>query len=348
MALKIMGEMLHVQPLEEMGLHQVDHQDRYSLLSYLKSCGKQKDLHKTINIHSQILQKKLFLKDVYVNTALISAYSKCGALAEAQQVFNQLPIQNVVSWTALISGYAHHGLGNEAIDRFRQMRDEGIPPNSVTFISILKACSSIGLVCGCREIHASINRIGLQNDIVIGNALVDTYAKCGLLEEAQVTFNTLVVQDIISWTTLITGYAQLGKIENAIWTFKKMLTKGMKPNAITFSSILNCCCHGGLVDEGEVCFRAMCSHWQLVPTIEHYTSMVDLFGRADHVDKGVSVIMTMPFHPSIVMWHTVLGTCQRSGAAEVAKYAFGHSMELDEYDSASYIYMSNTYANSVE
>ncbi|MCO5547003.1 hypothetical protein L7F22_000443 [Adiantum nelumboides] len=45
-------------------------------------------------------------------TTLLDMYAKCGFIAKAQQVFDDLPICNVVSWTALIGGYVEHGEGD--------------------------------------------------------------------------------------------------------------------------------------------------------------------------------------------------------------------------------------------
>jgi hypothetical protein len=100
-------------------------------------------------------------------------------------------------------------------------------------------------------------------------------------------------------------------------------------------------CHGGLVDEAEIWFLAIRNHYRLVPCVEHFASLVDLFGRADLVQLAVLTIANMPFHPCIVIWRTVLASCQRSGHVDFAMHAFHHSMELDENDPASYIYMLN-------
>eukprot|EP00250_Pteridium_aquilinum_P015774 c22758_g10_i1 orf=1-210(-) len=69
-------------------------------------------------------------------------YSKCGALAEAREVSDELSVRDVGSWNALIAGYCQHGHGEKVFDCFGQMKQEGVPPNTITFASILKACGS--------------------------------------------------------------------------------------------------------------------------------------------------------------------------------------------------------------
>ena len=117
-------------------LHSHDH---VALLNLIKACGKEKDLHKTQRVHSDLRRRKLFMKNLYISTALVSTYARCGSPEKAREVFEQIPMSNVVSWNALISGYVHCGLHNEAFECFQTMANEGVSPDRVTYISILKA-----------------------------------------------------------------------------------------------------------------------------------------------------------------------------------------------------------------
>eukprot|EP00249_Psilotum_nudum_P036207 c656_g1_i1 orf=3-233(-) len=73
-------------------------------------------------------------------------YAKCGSLDEARRAFDKLPNRNVVSWSTMIAGYALHGQGIPALELFQKMRQEGIEPDKVSFLSILKACGTIGAI----------------------------------------------------------------------------------------------------------------------------------------------------------------------------------------------------------
>ena len=95
-------------------------------------------------IHAKVRDQGLLNHNLVLGTALIDMYAKCGALETAHHVFNELPDRNVFCWSALISGYAKEGLGYEALECFRQMVDEGVSPNVVTYACILKACAAIG------------------------------------------------------------------------------------------------------------------------------------------------------------------------------------------------------------
>ena len=92
-------------------------------------------------IHKEIINKGMLRDDIVLGT-----YARCGALPKAEQVLEELCVMNVVSWNALISGFAQQGRGEEAVECFKRMLCKGLCPNSVTFLSVLNACSHSGLV----------------------------------------------------------------------------------------------------------------------------------------------------------------------------------------------------------
>ncbi|KAH7414859.1 hypothetical protein KP509_14G014400 [Ceratopteris richardii] len=172
------------------------------------------------SIHREAMEKNQIHYD---GTTAVDMYAKCGMLENAQKTFDELAVQNVVSWTALITGYAQNGSGEKALYCFEQMRRDGLSPNESTFSCILKACGAVGdFWKGC-EVHVEIMKAALlERDIVIANALVDMYAKCGDMVKAQTVFNELSVPDVVSWSTLISGYAQHLHYEQALCCFECM------------------------------------------------------------------------------------------------------------------------------
>ena len=240
-----MGQASMVCPPEEMLC--IPHlQDRNALLGLIKSCGKHKDLVRARSIHTGILQNNaLFLqKDIYVCTALLTTYTKCGALEEAQKLFDNLPIEwNVVSWNVLICGYAHHGLYREALSCFQKMRDiKGVYPNVVTLLCVLRACRSTQSLDVGDAIYDEARKKGLlRKELLLGTALVNMYAKCGMLLKAREVFEELPVRDVVAWSALIGGYVHHGLPEEALKCFVRMQNEGISPNAFTFVSILKSC-----------------------------------------------------------------------------------------------------------
>ncbi|MCO5583964.1 hypothetical protein L7F22_037882 [Adiantum nelumboides] len=231
-----------------------------------------------------------------------------------------------------------------------------------------------------KKIHDIIATQGLlKTNIMLGNALVDMYAKCGVLTKAQFVFDELSVRNAISWSALIAGFAQQGQSQEALDCFQRMRNEGfsptvsswnallggyaqqglakealdcfqwmqqedISPDAITFVNVLNACSHSGLVDEGQLYFHNMKEKYGIAPDKEHFTCMVDLFGRARLFGKAMRVIKTMPSSDYPPVWSALLGACQKWGNVKLGKFAFERAIQLDECDAAAYVLMTNIYA----
>ncbi|KAI5060788.1 hypothetical protein GOP47_0025208 [Adiantum capillus-veneris] len=319
--------------------------DEVTFACVLKACGTIEDVDKGKQIHEEIAKQGFLDTNIVLGSALVDMYAKCGALAKAQQVLEEMPSRNVVSWSALIAGYAQQGLGKEALNCFDQMKREGLSPNAVTYSSVLKACGSIQDIDRGEQIYDQIARQGLLgNNIVLGTAVVDMYVKCGALAKAQKVLEELPSRDAVSWSALITGFCHQGQGEQALTCFKQMLSEGLSPDAVTFSCILNTCSHLGLLEDAHMYFMAMNTKYGVKPSIEHYTCMVDLFGRAGHLDKAARVIQEMPFYDHVAVLSTLMGACRKWGDVNVGRWAFEQAVNVDKRDGSTYVIMADIYA----
>ncbi|KAI5068713.1 hypothetical protein GOP47_0017058 [Adiantum capillus-veneris] len=320
--------------------------DAYTYVCALKACTSLKAISKGRELYTGVTKLGFVDEDIFVGSALVDMYLKCGSFAEAQKVFSKLAIKDVVSWSALIMGYANHGCVQDAFNSLKQMQEQGIAPNAHTFTSMLSACGTMGVAARGREVYHEIVLFGLEGELLISNSLIDVFTKCGSLVEAQVVFDNSVAQDVVSWTTLITGYTQLGEVERVFCIFYQMIEEGVKPDNLTFQVVLNACNHTGVMEMAQAYFHAINCYYELVPTLEHYNCMVDLLGRAGHIDRAVRVVEIMPLHPDVVIWHSVLGACQKWGDSETARHAFEHAVCLDDTDVGAYVCLSNTFTGA--
>ncbi|KAM5548245.1 pentatricopeptide repeat-containing protein [Rosa sericea] len=135
-------------------------------------------------VHGLIKSKNLE-SNIYVLTALVDMYAKCGSIAEARQLFDLMTEKNVVTWNAMISGYGLHGDGHEALKLFNEMLDSGIPPSGVSFLSVLYACSHAGLVREGDEIfHKMVHNHQFVPISEHYACMVDIFGRAGQLEKA--------------------------------------------------------------------------------------------------------------------------------------------------------------------
>jgi len=348
--------------------------DQFSFASVLPACANLASLEQGRLIHGDII-KRGFQFDVFVANALVDMYAKCGSaesafhvfekmpqrdlvswntivsgyaqygfLDQALKLFEKMPQRNVVSWTSMIAGFAKHQYNEEALSMFYKMQGAGIRPNQFTFASVLPACADLATLEQGEEIHEEVIRSGFQSNCFVGNALVDMYAKCGSIEKARYVFDRMLQRDVVSWNVMIAGYAMHGFGRQAIQLFEQMLQFGISPEHATFVGVLSACCHAGLVDEGWRYFYCMSQYYHITPTVEHYGCMVDLIGRAGHLDEAQDFINKMPMEPDAAVWGALLGACRIHTNVEIGEYAAEQLLELNPKSVTPYVLLSVIYA----
>ena len=217
-------------------------------------------------------------------------------------------------------------------------------PNAITFTCILKACGTCRAIDKGKEIHDEIvSRRFLESDVVLGNALVDMYCKCGMLTKAQQVLEELPMRNASSWSALIIGYTQHGQGHKALNCFELMQSQGFSPNSITLLCVLNACCHAGLVDEGQMYFANMIEKYGVLPEVEHYTTMVDLYGRAGHLDKAMDMITNMSSADHTPAWSALLTACRKWENVKLGRLAFEQAIVIDNENTSTYLTMINIY-----
>ncbi|KAJ7533648.1 hypothetical protein O6H91_13G058400 [Diphasiastrum complanatum] len=311
----------------------------------LKACASIAALEQGKQLHSLIIRGGFQLHVIIGNT-LVDMYAKCWSIKDARQVFNGMHERNVVSWTAMLAGYVQQGLGQEALALYEQMKQEGVQADIATYVVLLKACASISALEQGKQFHSHIIESGFESDLIVGNTLVDMYAKCGSIECAREVFNNMHERDVVSWNAIISGYAQEGLGKEALTLLEGMQREGKKPNEVTYASVLSACSHSGLVEEGCHLFHSMCNDHAVTPTVDHYACMVDLLGRAGCLADAEDFINKMPIQPDAVVWKTLLGAARNRGHVEIGRHAFDQVMRLEPENTGAYVLLSNILSNS--
>ncbi|KAJ7534639.1 hypothetical protein O6H91_13G104000 [Diphasiastrum complanatum] len=309
----------------------------------LKACASIAALEQGKQLHLDIIQSGFEL-NVIVGSTLVDMYAKCGRIEDAHQVFSNMHEQDVVSWTAIITGYAQQGLGKEALDLYKQMKQEGVQPDTVTYLVLLKACASIPSLEQGKQLHLDIIKSGFESDVIVGSTLVDMYAKCGHIEDARQVFNNMNERDVVSWNVMIAGYTQQGLGKEALTLLEQMRREGRRPDEVTYVNVLSACSHSGLVVEGRHLFDSMCKDHGVIPNFDHYVCMVDLLGRAGCLADAEDFISKMPIQPNALVWMTLLSAARSHGHVEIGRRAFDCVVKLEPENAAPYVLLSNIYA----
>ncbi|KAF7037863.1 hypothetical protein CFC21_048142 [Triticum aestivum] len=297
-----------------------------------------------IHAHSILLG---FGSDRFVLTALLVLYSKCGQLGVARKLFDAIRDRSVVAWNAMISGYEQNGLAERAIEVYKEMQAVKAVPDSMTFVATLSACAQAGALDLGREVDRRIVSERMDISVFLGSALVNMYARCGVVDKARRWFDALQERNVVTWTSMIAGYGMHGHGHEAIKLFHLMRREGPPPNHVTFVAVLSACAHAGLVMEGRDAFACMKRIYGLVPRIEHYCSMVDMFGRAGLLDEAMQFISDyMPGEPGPEVWTAVLGACKMHKNFNLGVEVAERLIALEPENPSYHVLLSNIYALS--
>lgn len=158
--------------------------NQVTVTGLLPGCGSTVTINRGREIHGLIYRMGLDM-NVYVASALIDMYSKCGCVKDASNVFDMVTVKNVASWNAMIGCYGKHGMVDRALQLFEKMKDRQIRPNEVTLVSVLSACSHGGLLEKGLQIFRSIKEdYGVSPGKEHFACVVDLLCRCGKMAEA--------------------------------------------------------------------------------------------------------------------------------------------------------------------
>ncbi|KAF7130793.1 hypothetical protein RHSIM_Rhsim10G0044800 [Rhododendron simsii] len=275
--------------------------DKFTFPFVVKACGDLKLLGLGVSVQGLAVTGGVKL-ETFLGNCLLAMYMNCGEKEVARRVFDAMMERSEVTWNTMISGYCRNGFAEEALKMFKEMVGAGVEPNSATLVSVLPACGHLkDLKCGM-EILELVQESGLGSCLLVSNALVDMFAKCGCIRPNAVTVPSLLStcadlgllkqgrclhgwvlrqkleSDVSVETALIDMYAKCSCIRGSFRVFVKTSRKRTVP----WNAILSGCIHNGLAIEAIDCFKKMLSESvapnaaSLNSLLPAYASLVDL------------------------------------------------------------------------
>ncbi|XP_020103382.1 pentatricopeptide repeat-containing protein At4g04370-like [Ananas comosus] len=165
--------------------------DKITLVSLLQGCTSMGALGCGKVVHNFTI-KLGFGPSISLDTSLVDMYSKCGDLVAAKKCFDLMPEHDLISWTAVVVGYGSHGMGELALEMYRDFLSKGLKPNEVMFLSVLSACSHSGLVSEGLKIFESMKEeFGVMPKIEHYGCIIDLLCKAGKVGEAYEILKTM-------------------------------------------------------------------------------------------------------------------------------------------------------------
>ncbi|KAK9119281.1 hypothetical protein Scep_017374 [Stephania cephalantha] len=256
--------------------------------------------------------------DASVGSALSTMYSKCNSLVEAYNVFEEILDKDEVSWTSMIVGFAEHGCPKQALKLFINMPVKDIRPDQVILSAVLTACSALPSQRKGKEVHGYALRAGIDEDVLVGGALITMYSKCGSLFSAKRVFKMMPQNDQASWCSLMSGYAQKGSIEESILLFHDMRIAGLEIDCITISSLLVMAATLTKLVIGTQ-LHGLVMKTGLYSDVSVGSSLVTMYSRCGNIEKSHKVFDQIK-NPDLVAWTSmIVGYAQHGKGIEALK-----------------------------
>ncbi|XP_052109402.1 putative pentatricopeptide repeat-containing protein At5g08490 [Arachis duranensis] len=292
---------------------------------------------------NRMFQKLSEKRNLVSCNSMISGYVSLGSHHDANMIFSGMSETDLTTWNLMIRVYAENDCRDQALRLFYELQAQRMKPDEVTIMSILPVCTQMASAHLLTQCHGYIVRSCFE-DLHLKGALLDAYAKCGIIGCANKLFRSSAVKDLVMFTAMIGGYAMHGLSEEALRIFSDMLKIGIKPDHVIFTCVLSACSHAGHVDEGLQIFYSMEKIHGMKPNAEQYACVVDLLARGGRVREAYSLITKMSIEANASLWGSLLGACKIHHEVELGRIVASHLFKIKADDIGNYIVLSNLYA----
>ncbi|KAG0576133.1 hypothetical protein KC19_5G058200 [Ceratodon purpureus] len=284
----------------------------YAYVCLLRRCTNLRDIVEGKYVHAH-MTKSGFVSSTFVLNALLNMYMKCGSLVDAREVFDNMRERDMFTWTMMLTGYSKLGYHEQAYEIYEQMHKERVPLDKITFTTILSVCASLGSLEKGKKVHSDMIKAGIRPDRILGNTLIDMYAKCGNIRQGHKVFKEMSERDIVTWNVMIAGAAQNGYFDEAFEFFEAMREAGLKPDKVTYVSVLNAC---SSLEQGRIL------HLDIVEAgfeldLRVGTALVNMFSKCGSLKDALHTFDKLP-QRNVFSWTSVIAACAQVGKTEKA------------------------------
>ncbi|KAH6555632.1 hypothetical protein KP509_1Z239000 [Ceratopteris richardii] len=288
--------------------------DKGTFVSILDSCSGHESVSKGRQVHVLIGGVEELQPDAMMGNALLSMYGKCGKLEDVLEVFGTFGTLDTTSWNAMINALGQCGDINSAVRQFEAMQTEGVMPDKFTFAGLLYAYGSKQALREGIFLHARIVVSAFHNEIIVLNALISLYGKCGDIEGARNSFNRIAKPDSVSLNALIGACLRCGQCGEALLLYQSMhninydkVTLISASSAFASQSVLADAwlLHGCIIDMGLHSDLSVCN------------ALVHMYGKCGSLEDSRHVFERMEAN-DIISWNAVIAAYGQHGRADIA------------------------------
>lgn len=259
-------------------------------------------------VHSHMIKLGIY-RSLSLQNQVLNAYVKSKEFHDAEKLFDEMIVRNMVSWNTVICGAVDCGRNQKcslflSFSYFRRMLCNEVGLDHITLNGLLRACIEVNDIEAGKQLHCLVGKMGFDLDRFVIAALVDFYGKCGFIEESRRVFDGALCRDVVLWNVMVSCYAQNCFAEEAFCVFNLMRLDGLQGDGFTFSSLLSLCRSFGSRELGmqihvlvvKLCFES---------DIPVASAVVDMYAKNRMIYEARKCFDEMAYR-NVVSWNTMI------------------------------------------
>ncbi|TXG69117.1 hypothetical protein EZV62_004052 [Acer yangbiense] len=270
---------------------------------------------------------------VYQPNPISGQYQFANSLGQYQQNFDIHPNLNDIRTSRVafetaeasetsgsieeLDNFVKEGKVQEAVEVLGLLEKQCVSVDLPRFLQLMQACGEAKALEDAKVVHEHIVRSLSPLNVSTYNKIIRMYWECGSGNDAFDVFDNMRQHSLTSWDTMITWLAKNGLGEDAVDLFSRFKQEGLKPDGQIFIGVFFACRVLGDTREGMLHFESMNKDYGIVPSMEHYVSIVDMLGSTGHLVEALEFIEKMPVEPSIDVWEKMMNLCRIHGDLEL-------------------------------
>ncbi|XP_048132597.1 pentatricopeptide repeat-containing protein At2g13600-like [Rhodamnia argentea] len=325
-----LGESDKVMSMYQQMLQEVD-PNEFSLSVLLKACAQKADPRLVESVHCWVV-KEGCVAEGFLSNALVGAYAKSGYRSVAEKLIGESEGTDVVSWTSLISRAVEEGEVEMAMRYFLRMQEDGIAPNEVTILSVLRACSLINELLVFKWVHGLIMKVGWCLDDFVLNSLLEMYLVNGYFFEGMQIFCTymFVGEDRYlqpeTLAVILQGCCRVGFLELGKQIHCFLIKKRAFPSLVVENSLINLYAENGRAHSAFEHFKRMSAK-----DIVSWNSIISCLARDGNSSEAIRQFKKIhynggdePSRPDFVTLLAILHACSEMSSAQLGQMFHGY------------------------
>ncbi|XP_010506601.1 PREDICTED: pentatricopeptide repeat-containing protein At2g46050, mitochondrial-like [Camelina sativa] len=290
--------------------------------------------------HHGFMVKEGTYNSLFLQNKLLQAYTRSKHFDDADKLFDEMPVRDIVTWNILIHGVLHRDGDTNHRARLgfcylsRILLSE-VSLDHVSVIGLIRLCTDSNDVGAGIQLHCLIVKLGLESSCFLSTTLVDFYGKCGHVVESRRVFEAVLCRDLVLWNALVSSYVLNGMIDEAFGLLKLMGSDedGFTGDDFTLSSLLSAC----RIEQGKQ-IHATVFKLSFQFDIPVATALVNMYAKSNYMSDARKCFESMVVR-NVVSWNAmIVGFGQNGEGREVMRLfsqMFRGNVQPDELTFAS-------------